>query len=261
MRIHELGLAACAFALVAATPAFAEKVKKEAIIVTIQGESINARSREGPLHVTFDSSTEIKQSTGVVQRKTVPAKDLIPGLIITIEGDLNGENLAAKEIRFKESDWRAAMASKAGTSQQFAEMDKKFEDLQQQIIDGQEYVVRDEVTVYFATGSVAVAEQYKQDLRTMAAKAPSYGNYRVSIMGFADQHGNAEANEKLSMRRANAVSNFVRQTSPIQPGRVLAPSAMGEGTTAPGESPPTNDDEARRVLVRIVTPKSSVKTQ
>ena len=99
---------------------------------------------------------------------------------------------------------------------------------------------------------------YKTNLRELAQNAPTYGNYRVSILGFADPRGDAEANERLSLKRAAAVSNYLRQTGAIQPGRVLSPSAMGEGTVAPGETAPTSDDEARRVVVRIVTPKGQL---
>ena len=59
-------------------------------------------------------------------------------------------------------------------------------------------------------------------------------------------------------QRAKAVSNYLRQTGYIQPGRVLSPSAMGEETVAPGEAAPTGHDSARRVLVRIVTPKTQL---
>src|SRR4051794_14099258 len=88
MRIRELGLAACVAAIVAATPALAEKAKKEAIIVAVKDHEINARTREGPLHVSFSPSTEIKRTTGVAQRKTADTKELIPGLIFTVEGNL-----------------------------------------------------------------------------------------------------------------------------------------------------------------------------
>jgi OmpA-OmpF porin, OOP family len=165
---------------------------------------------------------------------------------------MQGQTVTAEDIRFKERDWRAAIASKAGTVEQFAE-------LRQAIIDGNEYVIREESTVYFPTGSAVVAESYKQNLRALALKAPSYGNYRVSILGFADPRGNAAANERLSQKRAAAVSNYLRQTGAIQPGRVLSPSSMGEGTVAPGETAPTNNDEARRVVVRVVTPKAQLQ--
>ena len=68
----------------------------------------------------------------------------------------------------------------------------------------------------------------------------------------------AAANERLSLKRAAAVSNLLRQSGHIQPGRVLSPSAMGEGTVAPGETAPASNDEARRVVVRVVTPKSQL---
>jgi outer membrane protein OmpA-like peptidoglycan-associated protein len=119
-------------------------------------------------------------------------------------------------------------------------------------------VIQQEATVYFAVGSAVVSSHHKAELRALAQKAPSYGNYRISILGFADPTGNAAANERLSLRRAGAVSNYLRQTGLIEPGRVLSPSAMGEGTTAPGEAAPTSNNSARRVLVRIVTPKTQL---
>ena len=119
-------------------------------------------------------------------------------------------------------------------------------------------MIQDETTVYFKVGSSVVAPSYKENLKALAQKAPSFGNYRISILGFADPTGNAAANERLSLKRAGAVSNYLRQTGLIQPGRVLSPSAMGEGTTAPDETAPSNNDEARRVVVRVVTPKTQL---
>ena len=114
------------------------------------------------------------------------------------------------------------------------------------------------MTVYFDTGRSDVSSAHQIQLRQLAQNAASHGNYRISILGFADQRGDPAANERLSLRRAMAVSNFIRQTGSIEPGRVLSPSAMGEGTTAPGLAAPTSDDEARRVVVRVVTPKTQL---
>jgi outer membrane protein OmpA-like peptidoglycan-associated protein len=143
------------------------------------------------------------------------------------------------------------VATKAGTTEQFSELRKA-------IIEGQEYVIQEETTVYFKTGSAVISASDKTNLQALAQKAPSFGNYRISILGFADPRGNAAANERLSLKRAGAVSNYLRQTGKIEPGRVLSPSAMGEGTAAPGETAPTNDDQARRVVVRVVTPKTQL---
>ena len=238
-----------AFALTA--PALAEKVKVETVIVSRSGETLNTKSREGPLTVVVGGHTSIKEVSGL-SKKDRDSKSLIPGLIIKAEGEQSGGTLHADKIEFKKNDWRAAIASKAGTQEQFAE-------LRQAIIDGNEYVIREEATVYFKTGSSAVDPSYQQALRALAQKAPSYGNYRISILGYADPRGDAAANERLSLKRAAAVSNFLRQTGHIQPGRVLSPTAMGEGALAPGDSVPSNNDEARRVVVRVVTSKAQLK--
>lgn len=251
MQTRKHILAVLSVSLMASTSAFAEPVKKEAVIVSVNNSGINARTREGPLTVIMTPTTKIQEMKGLVRKETRDAKSLIPGLIFTVEGDQQGSAVTANEIQFKERDWRAAIAAKGGTTAELAELRKA-------IIDGQEYEIRDEATVYFPSGSAKVGEQYKGELRALAQKAPTYGNYRISILGFADPRGNAEANERLSQQRASAVNNYLRQTGAIQPGRVLSPSAMGEGTTAPGEAAPTSNDEARRVVVRIVTPKGQL---
>jgi outer membrane protein OmpA-like peptidoglycan-associated protein len=251
MNVTKHGIAVLAASLMISTYAFAEEVKTEAVITSVEGNTINARTQSGPLTIVLTPSTKISQTSGIAKRESKPAKSLIPGLILTVDGDLQGQTLTAEDIKFKERDWRAAVAAKAGTIEEFAE-------LRQAIIEGQEYVIRDESTVYFATGSAVIGESYKQNLRALAEKAPSFGNYRISILGFADTRGNAAANERLSQKRASAVSNFLRQTGKIEPGRVLSPSAMGEGTAAPGETAPTSNEEARRVVVRVVTPKTQL---
>ena len=251
MKVGKYSLAVFVAGLMTSGSAFAEPVKTEAVITSVDGNTINARTTAGPLTVVLTPSTKIVQTSGIARRDARDAKALLPGLIFTVEGDLQGQTVTAEDIRFKEKDWRTAVATKAGTVEQFSELRKA-------IIEGQEYVIRDESTVYFASGSAAVGASYKENLRALAQKAPSFGNYRISILGFADPRGNAAANERLSQKRAAAVSNYLRQTGLIQPGRVLSPSPMGEGTAAPGEAAPTSNDEARRVVVRVVTPKTQL---
>ena len=250
MKVGKYGLAVIAGLMISGT-AFAEPVKTEAVITSVDGNTINARTTAGPLTVVLTPSTKIVQTSGIARRDARDAKALLPGLIFTVEGDLQGQTVTAENIRFKEKDWRTAVSTKAGTVEQFSELRKA-------IIEGQEYVIQEEATVYFASGSAAIATSYKENLKALAQKAPSFGNYRISILGFADPRGNPAANERLSQKRAAAVSNYLRQTGLIQPGRVLSPSAMGEGTSAPGETAPTSNDEARRVVVRVVTPKTQL---
>jgi outer membrane protein OmpA-like peptidoglycan-associated protein len=257
MAFDSKKLSLVALALAASAPALAEEVKTEAVIVSHTSGHLAARTRQGDITVVITHGTEIRETSGL-KKKARDEKTLIPGLIIQVEGDQQGGTIHATKINFKERDWRSAVATKAGTTEEFAKNAQQLSELRQAIIDGHEYVIREEATVYFATGKSTIAPEYQAQLRALAQKAPSYGNYRLSILGFADPRGNAEANERLSLKRAMAVSNFVRQSGHIEPGRVLSPSAMGEGTQAPGEAAPASDAEARRVVVRVVTPKSQL---
>jgi outer membrane protein OmpA-like peptidoglycan-associated protein len=251
MQVRKASLLVVAGSFMISAPLLAEPTKTEGVITKVEGHTITARTVNGPLTVVLTPSTDIAQTSGIASKKRRDAKALIPGLIFTVDGNMQGQTITAEHIRFKEKDWRAAVATKAGTTEQFAELRKA-------IIEGQEYVIQEEATVYFQTGKAVIGESYKQRLAELARKAPSFGNYRVSILGFADPRGNQAANEKLSAKRALAVSNYLRQTGHIQPGRVLSPSAMGEGTVAPGETAPAGNDEARRVVVRVVTPKTQL---
>lgn len=251
MVISKRGLALFAAAVAVAAPAYAEEVQTEGVIIGRSGNGLDVRTRGGgTLTVVLTPTTKIREEKGI-SSKTRDVSSLIPGLIIKVEGDQQGQTLTAEDIEFKERDWRTAIATKAGTTAEFAE-------LRRAIIEGQEYIIQDEATVYFNVGSATVAPGYKQKLRELAQKAPSFGNYRISILGFTDPTGNAAANERLSQRRASSVNNYLRQTGLIQPGRVLSPSAMGEGTAAPGEAAPASNEEARRVVVRVVTPKTQL---
>jgi outer membrane protein OmpA-like peptidoglycan-associated protein len=265
MKTSTRGLAMIAAALTITTSAFAEEAKREGVIISQDGDRLNVRTREGSLTVIVTPSTKIEEDVGMSKRDR-DTKSLINGLIIKAEGDLQGDTLTAEEIDFKQRDWRAAIASAAGTTEAFerqaaenAAAAAERAELRRAIIEGQEYVVQEETTVYFTTGSSAIAPQYQHALRALAQKAPSHGNYRISIIGFADHRGNPQANERLSLKRAIAVSNFMRQTGLIQPGRVLSPTAMGEGANTPDIPAPTSDDQARRVVARVVTAKTQLR--
>src|SRR4029450_11061143 len=158
MRVTKHGLAVFAAALIVSTSALAEQVKTEAVITSIEGNTISARTANGPLTVVLTPSTKIVQTSGLAKKDKRGVKSLIPGLIFTVQGDQQGKTVTAQDIRFKERDWRTAVATKAGTVEQFSELRKA-------IIEGQEYVIRDEATVYFATRSAVIGQTYKQKLR------------------------------------------------------------------------------------------------
>jgi OmpA-OmpF porin, OOP family len=262
MGSKQRGLALLGIALMmTTTSALAQQdVEVEAVIVSHTDNTYSVRVRGGTtLNVVVGPETRVREDRGGLSSdRTRDAQSLIPGLIIQIEGDQSGDTITAERIQFRERDWRAAVASRAGTIDEFARQSSQISELRQAIINGQEYVIQDETTVLFASGSAVISSQYQQQLRTLAQRAPSFGNYRISVLGFADPQGNAAANERLSQRRAAAVRNYLSQTGSIQPGRVLGEAAMGEGTVAPGENAPTSNAEMRRVVVRVVTPKTQL---
>ena len=132
MRGKIRGLALIAVALMFSTPAVAEEV--EAVIITRADNNLNVRTRTGTLTVVVTPNTRIRETSGMLQRRTRGPETLIPGLIIEVEGAQAGTTVTAEDITFKERDWRAAIATRAGTSAELAE-------LRQAIIEGQEYVI------------------------------------------------------------------------------------------------------------------------
>src|SRR4051812_16409832 len=127
-----------AAALTMAAPAFAEEVKTEAVIISHAHGQLTARTRQGPVKIVMMPTTTIKQSKGLSKR-TMDAKSLIPGLIIKVQGDQQGDTITASRVDFSDRDWRTAVATKAGTTAEFAELRKA-------IIEGHEYVIQKEVS-------------------------------------------------------------------------------------------------------------------
>ena len=89
-----------AAALLISTSGLAEEVKREAVIVSVDGANINAQTREGPLTVVLSPGTKITETSGIAKRKGRTAKSLLPGLIFTVEGDQQGSSISAQQITF-----------------------------------------------------------------------------------------------------------------------------------------------------------------
>ncbi|MGS7457499.1 OmpA family protein, partial [Mycobacterium tuberculosis] len=72
--------------------------------------------------------------------------------------------------------------------------------------------------VFFAVGSATLSAQGKQDLDDIAAKAKAIkAGYRLAVVGRADPTGNAEANKRLSARRAVAVREYLIESAGVLP--------------------------------------------
>src|SRR5687768_8099587 len=122
MRGKKRGLALIAVALTFTTPALAEEVEVEAVIISRSENNLNVRTREGTLTIAVSPTTRIRETSGAFQRRTRGPETLIPGLIIEVEGDQQGQTVTAEDITYKERDWRSAIATRAGTTAELAEL-------------------------------------------------------------------------------------------------------------------------------------------
>lgn len=233
---------AATVALLLASPAAAQE-KLEGVIVRAENGQVVVQTGNTQQTVTYDTETRIRSTSGALNldKDPRPATDLLPGLPIKVEGTNTGGAFAATAIDFKQSDFRTAVQIRAGQTE-----------TRDALASVGDFDVKAETNVYFDSGSSTISAEGKRGLDDLAAKALATDGYAISVLGFADPTGDAAANQRLSARRAQNVINYLKQKPGIQPGRVLAASAMGEEQTAT----PASNAEARRVTARVVVSKA-----
>jgi len=244
--LKSLSLAAALTAVLAASSASAadgEKSKIKGLITSVQGDTIVVKDTNNASQtITLSPTTTYKKTkglTGVVHEK-VQQSALMPGLPVTVDAVAAGSGFNATEVTFKSEDFRTAQQVEAGLAPTTARMNEfgKYEALAQ-------------AEVLFDSGSATINAAGKSSLDAFAAKAKETQDYQVVLQGFTDSTGNAEANQKLSMRRANAVASYLQQNAGLQPGRVRAGDGMGVATDAGAGS----NAGARKVVVKLIVDK------
>ena len=154
--------------------------------------------------------------------------------------------LAAQQAQLTAEDQKIA-ANKAA----IAAANKRFGELG-------EYNIMDEVTVLFANGKITVGPQYFPQLLKLAEKAPTVTGYVIQVKGYASAVGSG-INQKLSVERANAVTQFLEQDANVPLTNMLAPGAMGTADqVAPGYQRRTGRN--RRVVVMVLQNKGIAGT-
>jgi outer membrane protein OmpA-like peptidoglycan-associated protein len=118
-----------------------------------------------------------------------------------------------------------------------------------------EYNIMNEVTVLFANGKVTVEPQYKPQLQKLAEQALTITGYVIQVKGYASAVGSASLNQKLSVERANAVTQFLEQDANIPLTNMLAPGAMGTADQVGPDTSKEGQAENRRVVVMVLQNK------
>ena len=246
------GLLAFTAMTICAAPASAQEQRMEGIIVTHQHGQVTVKTPSGNQTISLAPNVRVRSISGALggQKQVMPVTALIPGLPIVIDYTPGpGGHVVAHEIDYKAKDYKVAAQVNAGveeTARREAELRNAYSKMG-------EWNVLAEKNVFFKTGSAVISAEGKQVLTEVAKEAPKHKGYAISVLGYADPRGTAKANERLSNRRAQAVINYLKQSGHVQPGRVLAASAMGEeyyhAAQAADEKAHAN---SRRVTVRVV---------
>ncbi len=228
------------------------------------------------------------------RKKQMAMTCLIPGLPVQVQGTTNDQGqLVADSIKFKGNDLKAAMDAQAGlqptveaqqadqqkiaASEQELAAQKAALAAQQAQLSAEdqkiaankaaiaaankrfgelgEYNIMNEVTVLFGNGKVTLEPQYKPQLLKLAEQAQTITGYVIQVKGYASAVGSAALNQKLSVERANAVSQFLEQDANIPLTNMLAPGAMGTADQVGPDTTKEGQAENRRVVVMVLQNK------
>jgi OOP family OmpA-OmpF porin len=201
--------------------------------------------------VTWTTTTEITQRGGFLNlsRKPRDAATLIVGLVIDVKG-AGGErgDLVAREISFQESSFEAAMHISAGDVDPGTSLAAP----KPRVLNIDAYTTRVMATITFAIGSASLDARAKRALDDAVARGRGLAGYIIQIVGFADSTGSIDANQRLSVERADAVAAYLTQTHAVPRARIVSPKGVGASHPAAGNSTAAGRAQNRRVEVRVM---------
>jgi OmpA-OmpF porin, OOP family len=259
------------------------------------GATMTIQTADTPkLLILLTPTTEVDEVQGMLKarKKQMAMTSLIPGLPVQVQGTTNDQGqLVADSVKFKGNDLKAAMDAQAGLQPTIAaqEVDQAKIQANAQALAAQqaqlnaadqkiaankaaiaaanarfgelgEYNIMGEVTVLFANGRTSVESQYQPQLSKLAEQALTITGYVIQVKGYASAVGSASLNQKLSVERANAVSQYLEQDANVPLTNMLAPGAMGTADQVGPEKTTEGQAENRRVVVMILQNKGIAGT-
>lgn len=281
MRKIPFGMVAAplALALVAIAPMLAAQAttKINGVIVGRSGAQmvVHPSGTSSNTTVTLNDSTKIKVKGGPlgIKKESMGMATLIPGLKVSIQGTPGPKgSVIATQVEFSSGDLKtaneiqagvaptAAQAAAnqqaiAGNSQQIAANQAETDSLSKRFGQMGDYNILGQDTVYFAVNSAALTPAGQQGLKAFAASATKFSTYNVLVAGYTDASGNAQYNEELSDRRAQAVIEYLEQQCNVPLYLMLAPAAMGTSHPAASNESASGAAKNRRVVASIVVNK------
>ena len=121
-----------------------------------------------------------------------------------------------------------------------------------------DFAVMSKVVVYFANGKASISTKDKDALRQLAEQARNLPGSVVQVEGYASAVGSHDANQRLSMRRADAVAAVLNQNG-VPPTRMVVPAAMGVSQQIAPNATVKGQAENRRTVVTLLQNKGIVE--
>lgn len=259
-------LAAMAAALAALpTLALAQAITLKGAITRTEPDRITVRTAEGDKVVMVGPATKVRETegAGVLRRDSRGTHDLIRGLNVEIIASPlpTGQDYSASSITYKKGSMKTARQIDAGLHverERMAETEQRMAEAEQRLDNVGELQAHASTKVFFETNSAVISPQGEQALQAIAAQAKGIkGGFRLAVVGRADPRGNAAANQRLSEKRADAVSTYLLHQAGIRPGMILPQTAIGAAHIADDPDRPGNLAEGRRVTVTILVSKAN----
>ena len=265
LRSQTASMALLAAVIAAPLAAAADPVTVKGMISAREGHRLEITTPDGSkTELNLTDATKVTIVSGALKlgRDDGSVSELITGLPITAEVQPNGSAYDAVKITYKAGDMKTARQVEAGTAQakahvraKAAELQAQNDELRKRMSEANQYNEKAQATVLFNVGSTAISPQARSELQQIASKARGIKGYLVSVIGYADPTGNAEANQKLSERRAAAVIAYLQKSCGLQPQRVLAGDAMGDAHLIGDVTTDEGRAQNRRVVVKVLTNK------
>jgi OOP family OmpA-OmpF porin len=255
------------FAVVAAlmaAPSLAAADTVQGMIIAHNGPTITVRGGGTDTTVTLTDSTKIQAVVGVmgIRKEDHPATDLIAGLAVSVDTAQNGSELDANSVTFKADDLKTALSAQAAMYPEQVKLAAARQKLiaaqaenEKRLSEVGQYDQKAVTRVYFASGSVAIDAQGRQDLQAIATQAAGIQGASFRIVGHTDSTGNPAANQRLGSQRASAVTAYLLRHCNVPPASIMA--VAGVGQDLPQDADDLGGAKNRRVAVFVLVSKAS----